>query len=179
VAELRILVSSTDGKAAAEVYDEFEPLELPWKPPGYMPRWVDRDNRVFPTRVRQGWRPADVEKDFRAKGCPENLLPQVVQPGGEIHFGDSILCLMPVELARKRYQAMVSKTQMSRRAAIERAEMEGERLAHHLRARGFPRIGKNIVLSAKEAEAGDDENYSVRTRDGQRYGDGGPDRGRR
>lgn len=175
--EIRVNVISQDGSSDLDpdVFDEYEPMKMQWQEPGMVYRWCDKDSRVLPTRVRQGWKVCDIEEDFLRLKCPSGSLPGVPQPGGEIHFGDSILCKMPIALAAKRYSNTIAKAQVKRSAGIDSARREGESVAREIRGRGLD-VGSTIITEVSEEERErdwkSDPNKRVHARDGEHvYGD--------
>lgn len=169
--ELEVNILNVDGGTVdrpPEEFDEFEPLKLHWKKPGMVYRWCDRDARVLPVRRRQGWKICNVEKDFRELGCPELRIPGVPQPGGEIHFGDSILAEMPIELYEKRYDSMIRKATERSARGLSDVMRAGDEVAAELRSRGVT-LTKPLVSEVDVAEERRDWNrdYKVQTRTGE------------
>lgn len=149
MAELQVhLLRALDGKPT---FDEFSVMSLQWKEPGMIYRWCDRHQQVLPVRLRQGWKVCNIEDDFRKRGCPEDRLPTAA-PGGEIIFGDSILCKMPLSLYNTRYRRDVLEPINQRKlAGRQEALSAGEAAARELRAKGV-RVGANVLSSTSERD---------------------------
>lgn len=167
---MKIDLTAVKGKPTRgdEAFVELGAADLPWRLSSMVYRWIDRDSRVLTERRRQGWKICDVIRDFRDRGCPEDLLPPTHGGGTEIINGDSILGMMPLSKYNARYKAEVlEKIKRRREAGVEIARAEGERAAKELAQRGIKVKGGNVLEEISETESRRDWNspYDVRTKD--------------
>lgn len=172
----KITITAVGGKrvkSGADAYDEFAAANVPWKEPGFVYRWLDREPRVIFERKRQGWKICDLVRDFKAKGCPDHLMPVTDVTGTEIIFGESILAKMPISLYEKRYRANVLEKVKSRREGLkEVARAAGDDAARELAKRGVTVKGDLVEdIGRGEIQRDWDSPRNVTSRDGRHVRD--------
>lgn len=130
-----LTVRAVDGRrpnADGEVFDEFAPLDIPWKEPGVVYGWLSKHTRMLGPARRRGYVVCNVERDFLSLGCPEEDLPGEPQPDGSITFGDTVLA----KIQARRYSQLralpIERAKRKRRAGIEGAFSEGDRISAQL-----------------------------------------------